>query len=110
MENFKFARICSATDYGMNEGYCCHDGEFYFADERDLIHYLRSLGGYEGMSDEFVMKDAYDADIAGVGLGLEWAPFNPIFFSAEVSTGYIMKNTNKNELFTGASAGIHVFF
>jgi hypothetical protein len=55
-------------------------------------------------------KDAYDADIAGVGLGLEWAPFNPIFFSAEVSTGYIMKNTNKNELFTGASAGIHVFF
>ena len=63
MEIFKFARRCSATDYGMNEGYCCHDGDTYFADERDLIYYLRALGGYEGMSDEFVLKDAYENEV-----------------------------------------------
>jgi hypothetical protein len=62
MENFKFARICSATGRGINEGYCCHDGDFYFAEEQDLIGYLRSLGGYDGLSDEFVLQDAYEAE------------------------------------------------
>jgi hypothetical protein len=62
MENFKFARICSATGRGINEGYCCHDGDFYFAEEQDLIGYLRYLGGYDDLSDEFVLQDAYEAE------------------------------------------------
>jgi len=62
MENFKFARICSATGRGINEGYCCLDGEFYFAEQSDLIAWLRSDDGaeYEGLSDDFVLQDAYE--------------------------------------------------
>lgn len=55
-------------------------------------------------------SNPYDADVIGVGLGIEWAPVNPVFLSAEISSGYMMKNTNQNELFTGASVGVHVFF
>jgi hypothetical protein len=62
-ETYKFARICSATGRGMNEGYCCLDGDLYFAEEQDLIGYLRSLGGYDGLSDDFVIKDAYEAEV-----------------------------------------------
>ena len=65
MNNFMFARLCSATGRGMNEGYCCCDGDFYFAEESDLLAWLRSDegAGYEGMSDEFVLADAYEAEM-----------------------------------------------
>ena len=65
MENFMFARLCSATGRGMNEGYCCLDGDLYFAEESDLLAWLRSDegAGYEGMSDEFVLADAYEAEM-----------------------------------------------
>jgi hypothetical protein len=65
MENFKFARVCSATGRGMNQGYCCCDGDFYFAEDADLLAWLRSdeNAGYEGMSDEFVMADAYEGEM-----------------------------------------------
>ena len=71
MENFKFARLCSATGHGMNEGYCCLDGDAYFIYDADLLDWLRSNvdAGYEGMSDEFVMADAYEG---GMYYWTEW--------------------------------------
>ena len=65
MENFKFARKCDATGYGINEGYCLEHGMAYFADSADLIQQLRSepSNGYEGMSDDFVLSDAFDGEM-----------------------------------------------
>jgi hypothetical protein len=66
MENFKFARVCSATGRGINEGYCCLDGDAYFIYDADLLWWLRSNvvdAGYESMSDESVMADAYESGI-----------------------------------------------
>jgi hypothetical protein len=57
-----FARFDSKTGKGMNEGYVVHDGLEYFAEESDLVEYLRSLisDGGEGLTDEFILNDAYD--------------------------------------------------
>ena len=39
----KFARKCSATGKGINEGYCVNDGEFYFSDKSQLVKWLKTL-------------------------------------------------------------------
>lgn len=68
---FKFARRCSVTGVGMNEGYVLHDGLEYYASSEHLIQALRSepSNGYEGMSDDFVLSDAY---AAGAYYYTEW--------------------------------------
>ena len=57
----KYARIDSATGKGMNEGFCCFDGEFYFENESDVIKWLRSrnVDEYKELSDEFLLNEAY---------------------------------------------------
>jgi len=52
MEQEKFARLCSATGRGMNEGYCFGDGEAYFIKEVDAYDYALSIG-YKGLQDAF---------------------------------------------------------
>jgi hypothetical protein len=44
MENkTTYARICTITGEGMNEGYCINDGEIYIKYESHLIQYLRDI-------------------------------------------------------------------
>jgi hypothetical protein len=56
----KFARRCNVTGRGMNEGYVVGDGELYFSEEKHLIEWLRSRGGMDDLSDEFILKEAYE--------------------------------------------------
>ena len=58
----KFARRCDATGRGMNEGYVVGDGELYFSEVEHLISWLRSRGGMESLSDEFILNEAYNED------------------------------------------------
>lgn len=52
----KFARRCDATGRGMNEGYVVGDGELYFSEVEHLISWLRSRGGMDGLSDDFILN------------------------------------------------------
>lgn len=52
----KYARKCSKTGKGMNEGFCFFDGETYLKDEYDAILYAKELG-YDSLDD------AYNNDI-----------------------------------------------
>lgn len=58
----KFARRCDATGRGMNEGYVVNDGELYFSNEEHLINWIRSRGGMEGLSNEFILDEAYNLE------------------------------------------------
>lgn len=60
----KFARKCSATGKGINEGYCVNDGELYFSEESQLVEWLRDrdVDGTNELSDEFILKEAYDLE------------------------------------------------
>jgi len=60
----KFARKCSATSVGMNEGYVVNDGDEYFANKSDLVKWLRdrNLDEYNELSDEFLLREAYELD------------------------------------------------
>lgn len=39
----KFARVCSLSGRGMNEGYCFNDGEAYAMDEEQAKLYIENL-------------------------------------------------------------------
>jgi len=52
-----FARVCDATNEGMNEGYCFGDGEAYFKHEADALNYAKSIG-YVTL-DEAYNNEAY---------------------------------------------------
>jgi hypothetical protein len=60
----KYARQCSITGEGMNEGYVYYDGEMYFKYEKDFILFLRyqnePLQDVLHLSDEFILKESYD--------------------------------------------------
>ena len=60
----KFARKCSATGVGMNEGYVVNDGDEYFANKSDLVKWLRdrNVDEYNELSDEFLLKEAFELD------------------------------------------------
>ena len=58
----KFARRCDATGRGMNEGYVIGDGERYFSEKQHLIDWLRSRGGMDELSDEFILNESYELE------------------------------------------------
>jgi hypothetical protein len=60
----KFARKCSATGVGMNEGYVVYDGEEYFANKSDLVKWFRDqkVDEYNELSDEFLLNEAYSLE------------------------------------------------
>lgn len=58
----KFVRVCSATGRGMNKGYVVRDGELYFSEEKHLVEWLRNRGGMDGLSDEFILNEAYNEE------------------------------------------------
>jgi len=58
----KFARKCDATGRGMNEGFVVGDGELYFSSLKHLVDWLRSRDGMDGLSDEFILEEAYQLE------------------------------------------------
>jgi hypothetical protein len=58
----KFARRCDITGRGFNEGYVVGDGELFFSEEQHVIDWLRNRGGMDGLSDEFILNEAYEQE------------------------------------------------
>jgi hypothetical protein len=60
----KYARQCSITGEGMNEGYVYYDGEMYFKEEKDFVMFLRYQNELKeniwDLSDEFILNESYD--------------------------------------------------
>lgn len=60
----KFARKCSVTSKGINEGYCVNDGDLYFSEEAQLVKWLRDrdVDGTNELSDEFILNESYELE------------------------------------------------
>jgi hypothetical protein len=60
----KYAKQCSVTGEGMNEGYVYYDGEMYFKYEKDFVMFLKyqnePIEDIWDLSDEFILKESYD--------------------------------------------------
>jgi hypothetical protein len=60
----KYAKQCSVTGEGMNEGYVYYDGEMYFKYEKDFVLFLRyqnePIEDIWDLSDEFILNEAYE--------------------------------------------------
>jgi len=57
-----------------------------------------------------VVGASYTADVFGAAVGLEWAPFDPLYFSAEVGAAYEVKTAGSSAVVMAAALGLHVFF
>jgi len=58
----KYARKCSITGEGMNEGWLQGDGEQYFKYEKDVIEWLK--GWYASdLNDDELIENAVEEDI-----------------------------------------------
>lgn len=62
-DNDIFPRYCSATGNGMWDGYCVNDGDMYFSEEAHLLEHLRKCEQDSSLSDEFLLREAYEADV-----------------------------------------------
>ena len=62
-DNDIFPRYCKATGKGMWKGYCINDGDFYLSSEAHLLEYLRSQEDDKELTDDFLLKDAYEAEV-----------------------------------------------
>lgn len=89
----KFARRCDATGKGMNEGYVVGDGELYFANETDLLIHLKSRGGMEGLSDEYILAEAYNLEEYYY---TEWDEVDEDEWYDEDGSLHILDNENNN--------------
>jgi hypothetical protein len=60
----KYARKCSITGEGMNEGWE-DESEQYFKYEKDVIAWLREVefGTYDSQSDDLMLKEAVEYDV-----------------------------------------------
>ncbi len=90
-----FARIDSKTGKGMNEGYVVNEGWDYFAEKSDLVEYLRSQisDGGEGLSDEFILNDAYNNDEYYY---TEWDVEDEMYYYIEQPDGTMKEVENNN--------------
>lgn len=55
IEGQKFARKCSVTGEGMDEGWVFRDGDMYFINKDDVVFHVQTLG-YN------TLEEAYDKD------------------------------------------------
>lgn len=57
-------RVANDTGNVINQGYVVNDGEMYFETQEALLNYLRSIDpSIADMSDDFILKDGYDAEV-----------------------------------------------
>ena len=57
-----------------------------------------------------ITGEGYVADVLGVAVGLEWAPFDPLYFSGEIGAAYEMKVSGTSRIVMAVAVGAHVFF
>ena len=53
-----FPRVCEKLNIGLNGGYLTSDGRA-FSKIEFVAEYLRSRGGMDGLSDEFILDEAH---------------------------------------------------
>lgn len=53
-----FARQCSATGEGMNEGWIVNDGEYYFKYEEDALAHAKEMG-YADLDEAYDNEEFY---------------------------------------------------
>jgi hypothetical protein len=60
----KFARQCSITGEGMNEGYVYYDGEMYFKYQKDFVMFLKyqnePIEDIWDLLDDFILNESYN--------------------------------------------------
>lgn len=90
----KWARIDSVTGKGMNRGFCCFDGEFYFENKSDVIKWLRSrnVDEYKELSDEFLLEEAYEC---GEYYHTEWDVEDEEYWYEEQADGTLIETWKK---------------
>lgn len=85
-DNERYARQCSITDEGMNEGWLDEDTGVYFKYKKDAVKYIKDLmlNTYESEGDSAFDIDKYkkDDDILDVG----YEHFNTYWTSWECET------------------------
>lgn len=85
-DNERYARQCSITDEGMNEGWIDEDTGVYFKYKKDAVKYIKDLmlNTYESEGDSAFDIDKYkkDDDILDVG----YKHFNTYWTSWECET------------------------
>jgi hypothetical protein len=57
-----------------------------------------------------VLSENYEANVFGVAVGLEWAPFDPFYFSGEIGAAYESRVEGNSSVVMNAAVGLHVFF
>lgn len=62
----KFARVCSITGEGMNEGYCILDGEMYIKDHMVMVQHITDDTDYadidEAYEDDYFYYTEWEED------------------------------------------------
>ena len=66
-----FPRKCEITGQGMDKGYL-YDGHICIKYEKDLISYIRKQGGYQRVSDDYVLSESYES---GMYMYTDWEEF-----------------------------------
>ena len=57
-----------------------------------------------------IAGESYRADVFGAAVGLEWAPFDPLYFSGELGAAYEMRVSGPAAIVMSVAIGVHVFF
>lgn len=56
------------------------------------------------------VSDGAGVDNYGASIGLEWAPFDPVYFSGEIGGVYQLQANGDKTFGTGLAVGVHVYF
>ena len=64
IEGEKFARKCSVTGKGINEGWVLNDGIMYFSEERDALKCVQEIG-YTTLKKAYEKEEMYWTDWYG---------------------------------------------
>jgi len=85
-DNERYARQCSISDEGMNEGWIDEDTGVYFKYKKDVLKYIKDLmlNTYESEGDSIFDIDKYKKDDDIVDVGYEH--FNTYWTSWECET------------------------
>lgn len=58
IEGQKFARKCSVTGEGMDEGWVFRDGWMYFSNQEDALKYVQEMG-YDSLNEAYNNDEIY---------------------------------------------------
>jgi hypothetical protein len=90
----KYARKCDATGVGMNEGYVVGAGDLHFSEKQHLIDWLRGRGGMDGLSDRFILNEAFELEECYYA---EWEEIDNGVYYDEDGNEYELKRYRNHE-------------